>query len=106
MFGNKSNRDSHLVVDALIGPQVVILTRDLCEPVLFAGAFVALADVAAGFFLKHLVFFFVAVGVALINWGAVFYDYGLVLLVAILVSSILPFYVVGILMQKFMKEKN
>ena len=48
----------------------------------------------------------VAVGVALINWGAVFYDYGLVLLVAILVSSILPFYVVGILMQKFMKEKN
>jgi len=24
MFGNKSNRDSHLVVDALIGPQVVI----------------------------------------------------------------------------------
>ena len=63
-------------------------------------------DIAACFFLKHLVFFFVAVGVALINWGAVFYDYGLVLLVAILVSSVLPFYVVGILMQKFMKEKN
>ena len=63
-------------------------------------------DMAAGFFLKHLVFFFVAVGVALINWGAVFYDYGLVLLVAILVSSILPFYVVGVLMQKLMKEKN
>lgn len=61
---------------------------------------------AAGFFLKHLVFFFVAVGVALINWGAVFYDYGLVLLLAILISSILPFYIVGILMQKFMKEKN
>lgn len=63
-------------------------------------------DMAAGFFLKHLVFFFVAVGVALINWGAVFYDYGLVLLVAILVSSILPFYVVGVLMQKFMKERS
>ena len=63
-------------------------------------------DEAAGFFLKHLVFFFVAVGVALINWGAVFYDYGLVLLLAILVSSVLPFYVVGVLMQKFMKEKN
>ena len=61
---------------------------------------------AAGFFLKHLVFFFVAVGVALINWGGVFYDYGLVLFLALLVSSILPFYAVGIMMQKFMKEKN
>ena len=61
---------------------------------------------AAGFFLKHLVFFFVAVGVALINWGAVFYDYGLVLLLALLVSSILPLYAVGVLVQRFMKEKN
>ena len=61
---------------------------------------------AANFFLKHLVFFFVAVAVALINWGAVFYDFGLVLAIALLVSTILPFYAVGIMMQKFMKEKD
>jgi len=31
------------VISAILGPQVVILTKDLFEPVLFAGAFVALA---------------------------------------------------------------
>lgn len=31
------------VISAVLGPQVVILTKDLFEPVLFAGAFVALA---------------------------------------------------------------
>jgi holin-like protein len=61
---------------------------------------------AAGFFLRHLVFFFVAVAVALINWGAVFYDYGLILFAALIVSTVLPFYSVGVMMQKFMKEKN
>ena len=61
---------------------------------------------AANFFLKHLVFFFVAVAVALINWGAVFYDYGLVLALALLISTALPFYAVGAMMQKFMKEKD
>ena len=62
---------------------------------------------AVGFFLKHLVFFFVAVAVALINWGGVFYDYGIVLFLALLVSTVLPYYAVGIMMQKSMrKEEN
>ena len=61
---------------------------------------------AAAFFLKHLVFFFVAVAVALINLGAIFSQYGVVLVVALLVSSALPLYVVGKMMQKFMKEKE
>lgn len=42
------------VISAVLGPQVVILTKDLFEPVLFAGAFVALAPLclaAIGLFL-------------------------------------------------------
>lgn len=42
------------VISAILGPQVVILTKDLFEPVLFAGAFVALAPLclsAIGLFL-------------------------------------------------------
>ncbi|MDR2946822.1 MAG: CidA/LrgA family protein [Candidatus Adiutrix sp.] len=60
---------------------------------------------AAGFFLKHLSFFFVTVGVGLINWGAVFYDYGLVLLLAIVVSSLIPLYVVGVVTQKLGEKR-
>ena len=61
---------------------------------------------AAGFFLKHLVFFFVPIGVGLMEWGQTFYDYGFVLILALLVSLILPFFVVGKLMQKAMKEND
>jgi holin-like protein len=59
---------------------------------------------AANFFLRHLVFFFVAVAVALINMGAILHDYGLVLLPALFISTLIPFYVVGRMMQKYMKE--
>ncbi|MDR2488024.1 MAG: CidA/LrgA family protein [Desulfovibrio sp.] len=61
---------------------------------------------AAGFFLKHLVFFFIAVAVELIDWGTTFYDYGLILFLALFVSTIIPYYSVGVMMQKFMKGKN
>ena len=61
---------------------------------------------AAWFYLKHLVFFFVAVAVALINMGAIFQNYGFVLLFALVVSTFLPFYSVGIMMQKVMKEEE
>jgi holin-like protein len=59
---------------------------------------------AAGFFLKHLVFFFVAVTVALMKWGAEIYAYGMVLFVALIVSTVLPFHLVGVMMQKYMRE--
>ncbi len=52
---------------------------------------------AANFLLRHLVFFFVPVAVGLMNWGKVFYDYGLVFLAAILISSLLPLLGVGFL---------
>ncbi|MBQ3058912.1 MAG: CidA/LrgA family protein [Desulfovibrio sp.] len=50
---------------------------------------------AAGFLLRHLVFFFVPVAVGLMNWGGVFYDYGWALLAAIVVSAALPLLVVS-----------
>lgn len=56
-------------------------------------------ELAADFLLKHLVFFFVPIAVGLMEWGGVFYDYGLVLAAAILVSAVLPLLAVGGLSQ-------
>ena len=52
---------------------------------------------AANFLLKHMVFFFVPVAVGLMQWGGVFYDYGWILLAAIVVGAILPLLTVGLL---------
>ena len=60
---------------------------------------------AADFLLKHLVFFFVCIAVGLMEWGRVFYDYGLVLLLAIVISSIVPLFAVGFLTQ-FLHKKH
>ena len=61
---------------------------------------------AATFLLKHLVFFFVPVAVALMNWGEVFYQYGWVLLAAIVISALLPLAFVGRLAQYLQKRKD
>lgn len=61
---------------------------------------------AAGFLLKHLVFFFVPVAVGLMNWGGVFYEYGLVLLAAIVISSLVPLFVVGWWSQYMHERQN
>lgn len=61
---------------------------------------------AADFFLKHLVFFFIPIAVGLMDWGAVFYDYGLVLLVAIVASSLIPFWAVGFITQRLHRKEN
>ena len=50
---------------------------------------------AASFLLRHLVFFFIPVAVGLMNWGEIFYDYGWVLLGAIVGSTALPLLVTG-----------
>ena len=52
---------------------------------------------AANFLLKHMVFFFVPVAVGLMQWGGVFYEYGWILLIAIVISAILPLLTVGLL---------
>lgn len=51
----------------------------------------------ADFLLRHLVFFFVPIAVGLMEWGEVFRNYGMVLFVAILISSLLPLLSVGFL---------
>ena len=59
----------------------------------------AWVELAADFLLKHLVFFFVPIAVGLMEWGGVFYDYGLLLATAILASAVLPLLAVGGLSQ-------
>ncbi len=61
---------------------------------------------AADFLLKHLVFFFIPVAVDLMNWGGVFYKYGLALALAIVVSTILTFLGTGYIAQWLQKGEQ
>lgn len=61
---------------------------------------------AADFLLRHLVFFFIPVAVDLMNWGGVFYRYGLALALAIAVSTILTFLGTGYLAQWLQKGEK
>lgn len=61
---------------------------------------------AADFLLRHLVFFFIPVAVDLMNWGNVFYKYGLALALAIVVSTILTFLGTGYVAQWFQKGEK
>lgn len=63
-------------------------------------------SVAAGFLLKHLVFFFASIAVGLMLWGDVFYEHGLILLLAIVVSSLLPLLAVGWISSILFKGKQ
>jgi len=63
-------------------------------------------ELAADFLLKHLVFFFVPIAVGLMEWGQVFYDYGLTLLLAIVISAVLPLLAVGGLSQLLNKRRS
>jgi len=61
---------------------------------------------AADLLLKHLVFFFIPVAVGLMEWGGVFYEHGLVLLAAILVSTIVPIIAVGLASQRMQRRRG
>lgn len=61
---------------------------------------------AADFLLKHLVFFFIPIAVDLMNWGAVFYKYGIELALAIIISTFLTFFLTGYATQLLQKGKN
>ena len=52
-------------------------------------------SLAAEFFLRHLVFFFVPIAVGLMQWSSVFYEDGWVLAAAIVGSTALPLVIVG-----------
>jgi holin-like protein len=66
----------------------------------------AQVELAADFLLKHLVFFFVPIAVGLMEWGEVFYDYGLILAAAILASAVLPLLAVGGLSQLLHRRQD
>ena len=54
---------------------------------------------AADFLLKHLVFFFVPITVGLMEWGGVFKQHGWILFAAVVISSLVPFWLVGAVTQ-------
>mgnify|MGYP003815826157 CR=1 FL=1 len=62
-------------------------------------------ELAADFLLRHLVFFFMAIAVGLMDCWRPFVDYGPTLLAAIILSAILPLYVVGRLAQRLNRER-
>jgi holin-like protein len=61
---------------------------------------------AADFLLRHLVFFFIPIAVDLMNWGSLFYRYGLMLALAILVSTTLTFLGTGTLVQWLRRKEK
>jgi Putative effector of murein hydrolase LrgA len=61
---------------------------------------------AANFFLKHLALFFVPIVVGLMVWGNLLYEYGLLMLLAIAVSSLLPLLAVAWLATRLSREKK
>ena len=61
---------------------------------------------AADFLLRHLVFFFIPVAVDLMNWGGLFYKYGLMLALAIVVSTILTYVGTGWIAQWLQKRET
>jgi holin-like protein len=60
---------------------------------------------AVDFLFEHMAFFFIPIAVGLMDWGGVFYSYGMALLAAILISSFLSLWVVGFIVQALYKEK-
>jgi len=79
---------------------IVVLFSCLCLGVIKMEQVGRVAD----FLLRHLVFFFIPVAVGLMEWGDVFYKFGLILLAAIVISSIAPFLVVGFLTLRLQRK--
>lgn len=101
LLGNKIATFAHLPVPGNVVGIVLLYT-------LLNLGVVPLACVqdAADFLLKHLVFFFIPVAVDLMNWGGVFYRYGLALALAILISTILTFLGTGCIAQRLQKGEK
>ncbi|GHU05271.1 membrane protein [Betaproteobacteria bacterium] len=61
---------------------------------------------AVDFLFEHLAFFFIPVAVELMDWGGVFYSYGIALLATIIISSFIPLWVVGFIVQALYEEEK
>lgn len=100
LFGNQVARWTHLPIPGnVVG---IVLLYGLLNLGLVKLEYV---QEAADFLLRHLVFFFIPVAVDLMNWGGVFYRYGWMLALAIVISTILTFLVSGFLAQWLQREK-
>lgn len=81
---------------------VIVLFTLLCLDVIK----LKYVELATDFLLKHLVFFFVPIAVGLMEWGQVFHDYGLTLLIAIVASAVLPLLAVGFVSQALYRKQD
>jgi holin-like protein len=63
-------------------------------------------DVASGFLIKHLSFFFIPISVGLMTLGSVFIKSGLGLITALVISTLLGIIVSGTLSQALVKRKE
>ena len=63
-------------------------------------------DVASGFLINHLSFFFIPISVGLMTLGSVFIKSGLGLITALVISTLLGIIVSGTLSQAMVKRKE
>ena len=57
-------------------------------------------ELAGGFLLRHITFFFIPIAVGLMNWADLFYQHALALTVTIIVSAVAAFWVAGFVFQR------
>lgn len=99
LLGNQITMISGLPVPGNVFGMILLFILLLCGIVKLQ-----YVQTAADFLLRHMLFFFIPIAVGLMNWGAVFFDYGLVLALALLLGTILPFFVVGIITETIYKR--
>ena len=56
-------------------------------------------ELAGGFLLRHITFFFIPIAVGLMNWADLFYQHAIALTVTIIVSAVAAFWVAGFVFQ-------
>ena len=81
---------------------VIVLFALLCAGVIKP----AHVERAADFLLKHLVFFFMAMAVGLMEWWRPFADYGATLFLALFLSALLPLLLVGRVAQTLNRRRS
>jgi holin-like protein len=63
-------------------------------------------ELASGFLVKHLAFFFIPIGVGLMEMGGLFKAYGIALLITLLISMVIGLIVSGVTTQKLAKKEE
>ena len=63
-------------------------------------------ELAGGFLLRHITFFFIPIAVGLMNWVDLFYQHAVVLTVTIVVSAVAAFWVAGFVFQQLQRRNQ